>query len=125
MCIINNRKQPDQRLKIIEKKENAHAVKENKEDIGELKEKVADLRKENISRSRYKRRWDLRLIGLLEKEDEDTREMVIGILPGDSVISGEVSAVGGYRASSIGKRNDAATNKLPRPVIIQIVMRTV
>ncbi|KAK7879280.1 hypothetical protein WMY93_033935 [Mugilogobius chulae] len=38
-----------------------------------LKESFADL-------ARYKRRWNLRLNGLTEKESEDTRELVIGIL---------------------------------------------
>ncbi len=105
--LIKRFDEQDQRLKIIEKtmEENAHAVKENKEDIGELKKEVADLRKENISlrqqcleHARYKRRWDLRLIGLPEKEKEDTRETVIGILT--RVIPWSVAlAVGGYSAS--------------------------
>ncbi|KAL0146654.1 hypothetical protein M9458_057994 [Cirrhinus mrigala] len=112
--------------------ENAHAVKENKEDIGELKKEVADLRKENISwrqqcleHARYKRRWDLRLIGLPEKENEDTRETVIGILPRVIPWSVEKLRQSVDTVHRLGKRNDTATNKLPRPVIIQIVMRTV
>ncbi|ROL47897.1 hypothetical protein DPX16_18174 [Anabarilius grahami] len=93
----------DQRLKIIEKRmeENAHAVKENKEVIGRMKEEIMDLRKENISlkqqcleQARYKRRWDLRLIGLPEKEKEDTREVVIGIFT-----RVKTPGVGGYSAS--------------------------
>ncbi len=132
--LIKRFDEQDQRLKIIEKtmEENAHAVKENKEDIGELKKEVADLRKENISlrqqcleHARYKRRWDLRLIGLTEKEKEDTRETVIGILTRVIPWSVEKLRQSVDTVHRLGRRNDAATNKLPRPVIIQFAMRTV
>ncbi|ROL52203.1 hypothetical protein DPX16_6080 [Anabarilius grahami] len=132
--LIKRFDEQDQRLKIIEKRmeENAHAVKENKEDIGRMKEEIMDLRKENVAlkqqcleQARYKRRWDLRLIGLPEKEKEDTREVVIGILT--RVIPMSVEKLRGSvdTVHRLGKRNDAATNKLPRPVIIQFAMRTV
>lgn len=132
--LIKRFDEQDQRLKIIERRmeENAHAVKENKEDIGRMKEEIMDLRKENVSlkqlcleQARYKRRWDLRLIGLPEKEKEDTREVVIGILT--RVIPMSVEKLRGSvdTVHRLGKRNDAATNKLPRPVIIQFAMRTV
>ncbi len=71
---------------------------QNKEDIGELKREISDLRKENITlrpqcleKARHKRTWDLRVIGLPEKED--TRDPY----PGDSVVSGEASAVCGHK----------------------------
>lgn len=112
--------------------ENAHAVEKNKEDIGELKKEVADLRKENISlrqqcleHARYKRRWDLRLIGLPEKEIEDTREAVIGILTRVIPWSVEKLRQSVDTVHRLGRRNDAATNKLLRPMIIQFAMRTV
>jgi len=124
----------DQRLKIIEKRmeENAHTVKENKEDIGRMKDEIMDLRKENVSlkqqcleQARYKRRWDLRLIGLPEKEKEDTREVVIGILTRVIPLSVEKLRGSVDTVHRLGKRNNAATNKLPRSVIIQFAMQTV
>ncbi|KAL1264144.1 hypothetical protein QQF64_004499 [Cirrhinus molitorella] len=132
--LIKRFDEQDKRLKIIEKtmEENAQAVKVNKEDIGELKKELADVRKENISlrqqcleHARYKRRWDLRLIGLPEKENEDTRETVIGILTRVIPWSVEKFRQTVDTVHRLGKKNDAATNKLPRPVIIQFGMRTV
>lgn len=112
--------------------DNAQAVKNNKEDIGELKKDAADLRKEKISmkqqcleQARNKRRWDLRLIGLPEKENEDTRETVMGNRTQVTPCSVEKLQQSVDTVHRLGKRNDAATNKLPRPVIIQLTMRTV
>ncbi len=68
-------------------KANSLAIEKNKKDISELQSQVAHLKKENASmksecdeHARYKRRWNLRLTGLPEKDDENVREMVIGIL---------------------------------------------
>ncbi|KAL0190564.1 hypothetical protein M9458_013262, partial [Cirrhinus mrigala] len=125
--LIKRFDEQDLRLKKIDKsmEENAHAVKENKKDIGKMRKEITDLRKENISlrqqcleHARYKRRWDLRLIGLPEKENEDTRETVIGILTRVIPWSVEKLRQSVDTVHRLGKRNDAATNKLPRPVII-------
>lgn len=112
--------------------ENAHAVKENKEDIGELKKEMTDLRKENIAmrqqcleHARYKRRWDLRLIGLPEKENENARESVIGTLTRVIPWSVEKLRQSVDTVHCLGKRNNAARNKLTRSVIIQFALQTV
>lgn len=76
-------------LKKFEKRitENSAAIVANKEHIVGLQEKVNKLQEENkrlkesiLEQARYKRKWNLRLNGLPEKQGEDTREMVIGIL---------------------------------------------
>ncbi|GAA6074209.1 uncharacterized protein LOC114565684 [Tachysurus ichikawai] len=67
---------------------NTTATKENREEICVLQKKIEGLQKENsllkdtcAEQTRYKRRWNLRIIGLTEKDgEEDTRELVIGIL---------------------------------------------
>lgn len=86
----------EERLDVLESKfenfeqriqANEKETKENKEEINQLKTQVETLTKENRElrqrcreMERYRRRWNLKLIGLPEKENEDTRETVIGIL---------------------------------------------
>lgn len=132
--LIKRFDEQDKRLQSIEHRieEDGKAIKENKEDIGKMKEEMADLRKENftlkqqcLEHARYKRRWDLRLMGLPEKDKEDTREVVIGILTRVLPWSVEKLRVAVDTVHRLGKRNDAANNRLPRPVIIQFAMRTV
>lgn len=88
-----------------------------------------DLRKETISlkqcleQARYKRKWDLGLIGLPEKEN--TRSGVLGILTRVIPLSVEKLRGSVDTVHCLGKRNDTTTNKLPRPVIIRVAMRTV
>ncbi|KAK7904235.1 hypothetical protein WMY93_016842 [Mugilogobius chulae] len=66
---------------------NTVAIKENNDNIVLLQQKVNELQKENkclkeevADVARYKRRWNLRLNGLPEKDGEDIRERVIGVL---------------------------------------------
>ncbi|KAK2911962.1 hypothetical protein Q8A67_004095 [Cirrhinus molitorella] len=66
---------------------NSSAIDKNKKDITELQSQVVLLKKENAflksacdEHARYKRRWNLRLTGLPEKDEENVRETVIGIL---------------------------------------------
>ncbi|TRY54101.1 hypothetical protein DNTS_031152 [Danionella cerebrum] len=76
-------------LKKVDAKIEANTVRiqENRQTIEKLQQKVDELQVENKSLregmadlARYKRRWNLRLNGLPEKEGEDTRELIIGIL---------------------------------------------
>lgn len=122
-------------LKNFEKRieTNATAIKENKEEIAELRERVDGLKKENISlkniceeHARYKRRWNLRLTGLPEKDDENTRETVIGILTRVVPLSVERLRETVDTVHRLGRKPDAATsNNTPRAIIIQFGMRTV
>ena len=133
-ALIKRFDEQDDRLKIFESRmeANTQAVRENKEEISKMKEEVVSLKKENVSlkqmcleQARYKRRWDLRLMGLPEKEKENTRETVIGILTRVIPLSVEKLRDSVDTVHRLGKRNDAATNKMPRPIIIQFALRTV
>lgn len=83
-------KQIDDQTLLLQKFEkrietNMEGIKESKEEITLLKKKVEELEKENSTskkvcdkHSHYKRQWNLELIGLLEKDGEDSREVIIG-----------------------------------------------
>lgn len=132
--LIKRFDEQDDRLKAFESRmeANTQAVRENKEEISKVKEEMLLLKKENTSlkqicleQARYKRRWDLRLMGLPEKDKEDTRETVIGILTRVIPVSVEKLGESVDTVHRLGKKNDAVTNKMPRPVIIQFALRTV
>ncbi len=70
----------DDQLKVFESQveANAQGVKENQEEISKMKEEIVCLIKENnllkqlcLQQARYKRRLDLRLIGLPKKEKDE------------------------------------------------------
>lgn len=111
---------------------NSVAIDKNKKDISDLQSQVMHLKKENATlksaceeQSRYKRRWNLRLIGLPEKDDENVRETVIGILTRIIPISVERLRDTVDTVHRLGKRESFATsNNGPRAVIIQFGMRT-
>lgn len=64
-------------------------------------------------------------MGLPEKENEDTREVVIGILT--RVIPKAVDKLREMvdTVHRLGRKTDVANNNLPRPIIIQFALRTV
>ena len=79
----------EKRLQMFESRieANSKAVKENKENIGKMQKQLETLTNENrslkemcLENARYKRWWDLRLLGLKERENKDTKDMVVGIL---------------------------------------------
>lgn len=122
-------------LKNFEKRieANTTAITENKEEIAVLRNKVNDLKKENNSlknacdeQARYKRRWNLRLTGLPEKDGENTRETVIGILTRVVPLSVDRLRETVDTVHRMGKKSEAATsNNAPRAIIIQFGMRNV
>ncbi|XP_051814197.1 scavenger receptor cysteine-rich type 1 protein M160-like [Acanthochromis polyacanthus] len=123
----------DERLAALEDKLEAvnKSVHKTQEDIGHLQERIVDLQQENASlkkmcleQARYKRRWDLRITGLTEKENENTREVVLGILTRVVPMSIEKLRDTVDTVHRIG-RFSAATNRMPRPIIIHFAMRTV
>nr|XP_023692912.1 uncharacterized protein LOC111856863 [Paramormyrops kingsleyae] len=75
----------------------------------------------SLERARYRRRWDLRILGLTEKENENTCE--IGILTRVVPVSVEKLQLMVDTVHRLGKK-DNAVNKMPRPIIIQFSMRT-
>lgn len=124
----------DERLTRFERKieETLQKVKENKEEINNVKVQMIHLQKENdalkqmcLEHARYKRRWNLRLIGLPEKEREETKEVIVGILTRILPVSVDKIRETVDTVHRLGRRNDVATNMLPRPVIIQFALRTV
>ncbi|XDV22717.1 hypothetical protein PO909_027563 [Leuciscus waleckii] len=109
---------------------NEKEVTENKNEIIQLKAQVDRLTKENKELKercreieRYGRRWNLKLIGLPEKENEDTREMVIGILTRVIPISVEKLRDKVDTVHRLGKKDDPAFYMRPRPIIMQFGMR--
>ncbi|XP_033980800.1 uncharacterized protein si:ch211-196c10.15 [Trematomus bernacchii] len=112
---------------------NTEAAKENKKDISALQKKFDDLLKDNTllrksgeEQARYKRRWNLRMNGLPEKEGENTREAVIGILTRVVPLSVEKLRDSVDTVHRLGMKGNAATsNNTPRSIIIQFGMRTV
>ena len=103
-------------LKSFEKRieANTTATRENKEEIALLRKKVDELHKEKgelkkacEEQARYKRRWNLRLTGLTEKEGEDVREVVIGILTRVVPLSVDRLRDTVHR---LGRKNTAATS---------------
>ncbi|KAJ7988679.1 hypothetical protein DPEC_G00311730 [Dallia pectoralis] len=109
---------------------NTLAVKDNKVGIAALQKKMEDLKTENNSlrysceeQARYKRRWNLRMIGLPEKEGEDTREVVIGILTRVVPMSVDRLRETVDTVHRVGRKGNAATsNNTPRSIIIQFGM---
>ena len=123
----------DQRLKSFELRieANTQAAKENKGDIGKMQKQIASLKKENNilsemckDNARYKRRWDLRLLGLPEKDNEDAKEAVIGILTRVIPVAVDKIREQVDTVHRLGKKNDPVYNKMPRPIIIQFATRT-
>ncbi|KAK1897818.1 LINE-1 type transposase domain containing protein 1 [Dissostichus eleginoides] len=84
------------------------------------------LRKSGEEQAHYKRRWNLRMNGLPEKEGENTREAVIGILTRVVPLSVEKLRDSVDTVHRLGIKGNAATsNNTPRSSIIQFGMRTV
>ena len=113
--------------------ENATAIESNKKQISELQKDVIDLRRANkklkedlAEHARYKRRWNLRLVGLKEEEQEDTREVVIGILTRIVPVSVDQLRASVDTVHRLGTKPTAATaNGSTRAIILQFGMRTV
>ncbi|KAL0148380.1 hypothetical protein M9458_056280, partial [Cirrhinus mrigala] len=108
-----------QRFRRFEKQieANSSAIDKNKKDISELQSQVAHLKKENAilksaceEHARYKRRWNLRLTGLPEKDDENVRETVIGILTRIFPVSVERLRYTLDTVHRLGKRESATTS---------------
>uniref|UniRef100_A0A8C7Y858 L1 transposable element RRM domain-containing protein n=1 Tax=Oryzias sinensis TaxID=183150 RepID=A0A8C7Y858_9TELE len=107
------------------------STKENTENIVKLQERVEHLTLENkelrekcLESERYKRRWDLRLMGVPKKDNENTREVVLGILTRVVPMSVEKLRDTVDTVHRLGKRG-AVNNNMPRAIIIQFAMCTV
>ena len=132
-ALIRRFDEQDVRLQSFEQRigENTKVANENKVEINRLNADVYNLKKQNrelkemcLEAARYKRRWDLRLNGLAEKDNENTRETVIGILTRVIPVSVDTLRMAVDTVHRLGRR-DATTNNSTRPIIIQFALRTV
>ncbi|TRY91042.1 hypothetical protein DNTS_013841, partial [Danionella cerebrum] len=117
----------DKRLDmIVSKLENKEEVEQLKAQVQSLTKENADLKEKCLESRRYRRRWDLRLTGLTECDNEDTRDWhrVIGILTRIIPVSVEKLREKVDTVHRLERKNDTATNKMPQPIIIQFGMRT-
>lgn len=110
---------------------NAQAVMENKKEIEKMKKEKVSLKKDNGSlremykdNARYKRRWDIRLLGLPEKDNEDVKETVIGILTLVVQVAVDKLQEMVDTVHRLGKKTDSAQNKMLRPIMIQFATPT-
>ncbi|XP_078790757.1 uncharacterized protein LOC144986724 [Oryzias latipes] len=112
---------------------NSEAIKRNKGVLEHLEKRVAELQGDNkrlreavAEHARYKRRWNLRLNGLAEKDGEDIRETVIGILTRVVPIGADRLREAVDTVHRLGRKGSAATsNNMPRSIILQFVSRVV
>ncbi|MEQ2176697.1 hypothetical protein GOODEAATRI_030681, partial [Goodea atripinnis] len=121
-------------LKSIEQRIEANtvAIEVNKTAISELQASVNLLKRENTAlriscedHAHYKRRWNLRVTGLPEKDDENLRESMIGILTRIIPVSVDRLRDTVDSVHRLGKKTDATlANNRPRAMIIQFGMRT-
>lgn len=105
---------------------NAAEVQECKSKVSKLEEKVTKLEKENATlreragdQERYSRRWNLRIKGMKEKMNENTREEVIVLLQKIAPTWAQKMDEMVDTVHRVGKREEKRT----RQVIIQFVMR--
>lgn len=121
------------KLKDIEEKTDIvkQSADTNKENIEKLQKQVEFLAAENkslkekvLEDTRYKRRWNLRLMGLPEKENEKIRDVVIGILTRVVPMSVDQLRLEVDTVHRLGKRGPE-NNNLSRPIIMQFTRRTV
>lgn len=108
---------------------NKGTISENKAEISVLQKKVAELQIVNSSlkkaheeQARYNRRWNLRMIGLQEKDGEDARKLVIGILT--RVVPLSVDRLRD-RVDVVHRLGIKRSDGTPRPIIIRFGMRNV
>lgn len=112
---------------------NSEATRRNEGAIEQLKRKVAELqgdtkrlRKAVAEHAQYKRRWNLRLDGLAEKDWEDSIETVIGILTRVVPIAADHLHEDVDMVRHLGRNGNAATsNNTTRPIILPFLSRVV
>lgn len=109
---------------------NTNAVKKLSEEVTLLKSQMTALQGENaalkemcLEHARYKRRWNLRLNGVPEKEGENIRGEVVNILKEIIPASQEQLEYAVDTVHRLGQKK--GTNDRPRQVIMQFAQRTV
>ncbi|KAM4563417.1 uncharacterized protein PAE49_011494 isoform 1-T1 [Odontesthes bonariensis] len=96
-------------------------AKETEDKVITLDKRVDELKEKTEEGERYSRRWNLRLINLPEKENEDVRHEVLKIL---SQIAPDEKSKMGFLVDTVHRVGRPRDDNKPRPVIIQFNMRT-
>lgn len=96
-------------------------VKETEDKVKSLDKRTEEIKGKAEEVEWYSRRWNLRLINLPEKENEDVREEVLKIM---SQIAPDEKSKLGFLIDTVHRIGRPRDDKSPRPVIIQFNMRT-
>ncbi len=95
--------------------------KEACDSVKSLKDQLSSLQEKQDEAERYSRRWNLRLLNLPEKPNEDTRKEVLEIIA--RIIPDERSKLG-FMVDTVHRIGRPRGDQSTRPIIIQFNMRT-
>lgn len=95
--------------------------KETGDSVLSLKNQLSTMQEKQDDAERYSRRWNLRLLNLPEKPNEDVRKEVLEII--NQIIPEERSKLG-FMVDTVHRIGRPRENQSMRPVIIQFTMRT-
>ena len=96
-------------------------AKETEDKVKKLDKSIEELKEKTEEGERYSRRWNLRLLNLPEKVNENVREEVMKIL---SQITPDDKSKLGFLIDTVHRVGRPRDDKTPRPIIIQFNMRT-
>ena len=96
-------------------------MKETEDKVKDLERRMEEVKEKTEEGERYSRRWNLRLVNLPEKENEDVRAEVMKIM---SQIAPDDTSKIGFLIDSVHRVGRPRDDKTPRPTIIQFNMRT-
>ena len=94
-------------------------IKETEDKVKDLERRMEEVKEKTEEGERYSRRWNLRLVNLPEKENEDVRAEKIM-----SQIAPDCTSKIGLLIDSVHRVGRPRDDKTPRPTIIQFNMRT-
>lgn len=95
--------------------------KETGDSVLSLKNQLATMQEKQDEAERYSRRWNLRLLNLPEKPNEDVRKEVLEII---NLIVPEERSKLGFMVDTVHRVGRPRDNQSMRPIIIQFTMRT-
>ncbi|KAL7397290.1 hypothetical protein ABVT39_019867 [Epinephelus coioides] len=89
--------------------------------VKSLKDQFTTMQEKQDDAERYSRRWNLRLLNLPEKQNEDVRREVLEIIT--QIIPDEKNKLG-FMIDTVHRVGRPRENQSTRPIIIQFTMRT-
>ena len=96
-------------------------MKENEDKMKGLEKRMEEVKEKGEEGERYSRRWNLRLVNLPEKENEDVRTEVMKIM---SQIAPEEKSRMAFLVDTVHRVGRPRDDRMPRPIIMQFNMRT-